>query len=196
MWYNFVVSDKKIEGDVMDNSAEEKKKEKLAENKLIIMYLLNKADCTLTNLQMLRLLYDFEDFNYYYFQHLLSDLVSQEYVANYQQGEEWLYEITPRGKEILELTENILPGIVKHKLNVITKDLLQSVKNEVAVTAEYIPVSANEHITRCKITESHKVLFELNIHCVSNEQARKIAENWKKSANEYYPEIIRMLTME
>lgn len=180
----------------MDNNTEEKKKEKLAENKLIIMYLLNKADCTLTNLQMLRLLYDFEDFNYYYFQHLLSDLVSQEYVANYQQGEEWLYEITPQGKEILELTENILPGIVKHKLNVITKDLLQSVKNEVAVTAEYIPVSANEHITRCKITEAHKVLFELNIHCVSNEQARKIAENWKKSANSLYPEIIQMLTKE
>lgn len=180
----------------MDNNTEEKKKEKLAENKLIIMYLLNKANCTLTNLQMLRLLYDFEDFNYYYFQHLLSELVSQEYVANYQQGEEWLYEITPQGVEILELTENILPGIVKHKLNVITKDLLQSVKNEVAVTAEYIPVSANEHITRCKITEAHKVLFELNIHCVSNEQARKIAENWKKSANSYYPEIIKMLTKE
>ena len=180
----------------MEDNTEEKKKEKLAENKLIIMYLLNKANCTLTNLQILRLLYDFEDFNYYYFQHLLSDLVSQEYIANYKQGDEWLYEITTQGKEILALTENILPGIVKHKLNVITKDLLQVVQNEVAITAEYIPENDNEYITSCKITESHKVLFELNIYCASQEQARKIAENWKKSANDYYPEIIKMLTKE
>ena len=61
----------------MEDNTEEKKKEKVAENKLIILYLLNKANCTLTNLQILRLLYDFEDFNYYYFQHLLSDLVAQ-----------------------------------------------------------------------------------------------------------------------
>ena len=185
-----------MEGEIMDENNEERKKEKLAENKLIILYLLNKANCTLTNLQILRLLYDFEDFNYYYFQHLLSELVSQTYVANYQQGEEWLYEITAQGREILELTENILPGIIKHKLNLITKELLQVVQNEVAVTAEYIPENDNEYITRCKITESHKTLFELNIYCASQEQARKIAENWKNHANEYYPEMIKMLTKE
>lgn len=178
----------------MDENEEERKKEKLAENKLIILYLLNKANCTLTNLQILRLLYDFEDFNYYYFQHLLSDLVSQSYVANYKQGEEWLYEISNQGKEVLALTENILPGIIKHKLDMITKDLLQVVQNEVAVTAEYIPENDNEYITRCKITEAHKTLFELNVYCASQDQARKIADNWKKHASEYYPEMIKMLT--
>lgn len=185
-----------MEENIDEKLKDEKSKEKLAENKLIILYLLNKANCTLTNLQILRLLYDFEDFNYYYFQHLLSDLVSQEYVANYKQEEEWLYEITTQGREILELTENILPGIIKHKLNMITKDLLQVVQNEVAVTAEYIPESDNEYITSCKITEAHKTLFEVNVYCASQEQARKIAENWKKSANKYYPEIIKMLTKE
>lgn len=180
----------------MDEDKEKKNKERLAENKLVILYLLNKAGCSLTNLQMLRLLNDFEDFNYYYFQHLLSDLVSQSYVANYQQGEEWLYEITSKGKEILELTENILPGIKKLKLDMIIKDMLYVVQNEVAVTAEYIPESYNNYITRCRIMESHKTIFELSISCTSQEQARKISENWKKYANEYYPEMIKMLTRE
>lgn len=178
----------------MEGNTEEKNKEKLAEQKLIILYLLDKANCTLTNLQLIRLLYDFEEFNYYYFQHLLSDLVSHNYIANYQQGEEWIYEITDEGKELLSLTENILPGIIKHKLDIVIKDLLQTVQNEVAVTAEYIPETNNEYTTRCKITESHKILFELNINCASQDQARVIAENWKKHAGEYYPEIIKMLT--
>lgn len=173
---------------------EEIKKEKLAENKLIILYLLNNANCTLTNLQILRLLYDFEGFNYYYFQHLLSDLVEKKYIFNYKQGEEWLYEITSEGREVLELTGNILPGIVKHKLDIITKEQLQTVQNEVAITAEYIPENDNEYITSCKISEAHKVLFEINVYCASQDQAKKIADNWKNNANEIYPNVIKMLT--
>lgn len=169
-------------------------KEKLAENKLMILYLLEKANCTLTSLQIQRLLYDVDDFNYYYFQHIISELVAQDYVANYKQDEEWLYEITTQGKEVLELTGNILPGIIKLKLDGIIKEQLSKVQNEVAVTAEYIPENDNEFVTSLKITESHKVLFELNIYCVSKEQAKTIAENWKMHANDYYPEIIEMIT--
>ena len=165
-----------------------------AENKLIILYLLNKANCKLTNLQIQRLLYDFEGFNYYYFQHILSDLVEKKYIVNYKQEDEWLYEITAEGKEILSLTENMLPGIIKYKLDSITKELLQQVQNEVSITAEYIPENDNEYITRCKISENHNTLFELSIYCASGDQAKIIADNWKKHASEYYPEIIEMLS--
>ena len=158
----------------MEDSSFEKDKEKLAENKLIILYLLKKANCTLTNLQIQRLLYDFEDFNYYYYQHIISELVSQNYIANYQQDEEWLYDITTQGKEVLDLTSYLLPGIVKDKLDKIIKEQLFIVQNEVAVT-------------------SHKALFELNIYCATSEQAKIVAENWKLHANEYYPKIIEMI---
>lgn len=180
----------------MDEILEEKNKEKLAENKLMILYLLEKANCTLNNLQIQRLLYDVEDFNYYYFQHIITELVNQDYVANYKQGDEWLYEITTQGKEVLKLTSDILPGIVKHKLDVIIKEQLSKVQNEVAVTAEYIPENDDEFITSLKITETHKVLFELNIYCASKAQAKLIADNWKIHAAEIYPEIIELLTKE
>ncbi len=173
---------------------DEKNKEKLAENKLMILYILKNANCALNDIQIQRLLYDIEDFNYYYFQHVISELITQDYVANYKQSDEWLYEITTQGKEVLELTQEILPGIIKQKLDDILKTQLSKVQNEVAVTAEYIPESDNEYITRCKITESHKVLFELNIYCASKKQAKIIAENWKLHANDYYPEIIKMMT--
>ena len=172
----------------------EKNKEKLAENKLMILYLLNNVNCSLTNLQIQKLLYDIEDFNYYLFQHIITELVSQDYVANYQKEEEWLYEITPQGKEVLELTSNILPGMIKHQLDETIKEQLSKVQNEVAVTAEYLPENDNEYITSCKITEAHKTLFELNVYCASKEHAKIIADNWKKHANDYYPAIIEMIT--
>lgn len=176
----------------MHQNTEENQKN-LAENKLIILYLLHNANCVLSNMQILKLLYDFEGFNYYYFQHILSDLVEKNYIMSYKQEEEWLYQITPTGSEVLELTENMLPGIVKHKLDLIIRDLLNDVKTELMVSAEYIPESDNKFMTKCKISENHQTLFEVQVLCDSQAQAKKIAENWKNDSNKYYTEIIAIL---
>lgn len=176
----------------MDTNNKFESGEALAENKLIILYLMHHVNCTLSNLQILKLLYDFEGFNYYYFQHLLSDLVEKKYILSYKQNEEWLYQITALGTEVLELTGNMLPGIVKHKINVLTKDLLDNVKNELIVSAEYIPEEHETYTTKCKLSEPQRTIFELNILCNSQSEAKKIAESWKANANKYYSDIIKM----
>ncbi len=168
--------------------------ETLAENKLILLYLMKNVNCTLSNLQILKLLYDFEGFNYYYFQHLLSDLVEKNYLVSYKQNEEWLYEITPIGSEVLELTGNMLPGILKHKIDMITRNMLNDVKNELVVSAEYVPENNDTYTTKCKLAEPQNTLFELNILCGTQSEAKRIAENWQKNANKYYDEIIKMLS--
>lgn len=169
-------------------------KEKIAENKLMILYIMQNINCPLSNSQMLRLLYDFEGFNYYYFQHLLSDLVEQKYIMNYKHEEEWLYTITPAGSNVLELTGNMIPGIIKYKLDVIIQNVSKNFKNEIAITAEYIPEDDDSYTTKCKVVESHKTIFELNIYCSSQEQAKIIADNWQKNAIELYPQFIDLLT--
>ncbi len=176
------------------NDVTEENQKKLAENKLIILYLLKNADCILSNLQILKLLYDFDGFNYYYFQHILSDLVEKNYILSYKEDEEWLYQITAEGKEVLELTENMLPGIIKHNLDLIIRDLLSSVKTELTISAEYIPDDGEQFITKCKITEGHKNIFEVNVLCTDQNEAKKIAENWKNSSSKYYKEILNLLT--
>ena len=170
------------------NDVTEENQKKLAENKLIILYLLKNADCILSNLQILKLLY------YYYFQHILSDLVEKNYILSYKEDEEWLYQITPEGKEVLELTENMLPGIIKHNLDLIIRDLLSDVKTELTISAEYIPDDGEQFITKCKITEGHKNIFEVNVLCENQAQAKKMAENWKNSSSKYYQDILKLLT--
>ena len=175
------------------NTLTEDTQNSLARGKLILLYLLDKSNCVLSNTQIQKLLYHFEGFNYYYFQHILSDLIEKKYVISYKEDEETLYNITPEGSEVLELTENMLPGIVKYNLDLIIRDLLKDVKNEITASAEYIPETDDNYITKCKITEGYKTLFEVNVLCTSQEQARKIAENWKSSSNKYYSEIIKLL---
>ena len=88
----------------------------------------------------------------------------------------------------------MLPGIVKHKLNLITKSLLKDVKNELIISAEYIPENNDTYTTKCKLAEDNQTVFELNILCNSQSEAKKIAENWKANANEYYSNILNMVS--
>ena len=44
-----------------------------------------------------------------------------------------------------------------------------------------------------KKIDDHKTLYEVNVLCTSQSQAKKIAENWKNNSSKYYNEIINIL---
>ena len=88
----------------------------------------------------------------------------------------------------------MLPGIIKHNLDLIIRDLLSDVKTELTISAEYIQDDGEQFITKSKITEGHKNIFEVNVLCENQAQAKKIAENWKNSSSKYYQDILKLLT--
>ena len=104
-------------------------KETLAESKIILLYLLNKIQKPVTNDVLLKLVTNITDINYFYFQQFLLDLIDSRYVASYvKEGDkETIYEITREGKEILELTQDIIPGIIKLKIDSNFKKELETV---------------------------------------------------------------------
>ena len=65
-----------------------------------------------------------------------------------------------------------------------------------SVVAEYIPENDDSYTTKCKVIESHKTLFEVNISCANQDQAKFVAENWQKNAVKLYPKFIELLTEE
>lgn len=94
----------------------------------------------------------------------------------------------------LNLQKICFHGITKYKIDSIINNIIKDVKNDMAVTAEYVPEGENTYITKCKIIESHKTLFEINVFCSTQEQAKIIADNWKNNANSLYPSFIELLT--
>ena len=125
--------------------------ETLAENKILILYLLSIIKRPVSNDELYRLVLSIQDMNYFYFQQFLLDLENNEYIINYQKENDILYEITEKGKSTLELTIDVLPGIIKLKVDENIKGELQEIKNESAVRAEFIPLSEKEFIVKCKI---------------------------------------------
>lgn len=165
----------------------------LAENKVLILYILNKINRGITDSDLLKIISSINNINYFYFRDILIDLVESKLVGTYTKEEQNVYEITPEGKNSLELTIDMLPGIIKLKADNIFKQELFEIADEESISAEYIPESENDYTVKCKIVENNKTIFEVKIFAGSNEQARNISDNWRKNAKGIYPKIMNLL---
>lgn len=165
----------------------------LAESKILLLYILNKVGKTISHNELLDLVTSISDMNYFYFQQFLLDLLEDHYISKYEKEDNFLYELTEEGKNALELTIGIIPGILKLKVDSQFKENLDYIKDKFSISAEYTPLSEKEFSVRCKIIENNSTIFDLQAHAGSREQAKKIVENWNRNSTEIYPKILELL---
>ena len=169
--------------------------ETLAENKVLILYILNKIDRAVNNDELYQLVLSVEDMNYFYFQQFLLDLLENKYIEAYPGSEhcEEIYRITKHGKETLELTKDLIPGIIKLKIDHTIKGELQELEEEISIVSEFTPQDDNGFMVTCKVVEHNKTIFEVSTFASSREHAKAISDNWKKNAVDIYPKMIHLL---
>ncbi len=167
--------------------------ETLAENKVLILYILDQTNKPITNDNLYKLVLTAIDMNYFYFQQFLLDMINTKFVVSYTKESQEVYELTELGKSTLDLTLDILPGIVKLKVDTNLKSTLEQVEEEHSVVAEYTPKNENNYLINCKIVENNETVFEIKTYAYSREQAKDIVDNWKNNAQEIYPKVLDLL---
>lgn len=167
--------------------------ENFAENKILILYILKKVNKPLSHKELSELTITIADINYFYFQQFLTDLLEDNYIKIHE-GETELYELTEEGKESLELTINLIPGITKLKIDSQFKENLDSIQDKFSISAESTPTENNDFLITCKIIENHKDIFKTTTYVGSKEQASRIVNNWNQNAVEIYPLILELLS--
>lgn len=168
--------------------------ETLAENKVLILYVLEKASKPLTNDVLYKIVLAAVDMNYFYFQQFTLDLINVGYIFSFQKESQTLYQITENGKRTLDLTLDLLPGIIKLKADTNLKPILDSSEEEQSIVAEYTPLSENHYIINCKVVDDNETVFEVKTFAGSREQAKNIVDNWQNNADKIYPKMLDILT--
>ena len=148
--------------------------ETLAENKVLILYILDQTHKPITNDNLYKLVLTAIDMNYFYFQQFLLDLVNTKFIVSYTKETQEVYELTEHGKKTLDLTLDILPGIVKLKVDTNLKNTLETVEEEHSIIAEYTPKNENNYVINCKIMENNETVFEIKTLAYSREQAKEV----------------------
>ena len=78
--------------------------ETLAENKVLILYVLSCVHKPITNDTLYTIISSAIDLNYFYFEQFLLDLIEVKYVICYEKDSQKLYKISESGKQTLDLT--------------------------------------------------------------------------------------------
>lgn len=168
--------------------------ETLAENKVLILYILDKLDKPINNDNLLKLVLSIQDMNYFYFQQFLLDLLENKYIIGYTKDDDTMYKITDNGRNTLSLTNDLLPGILKLKIDNALKTGVEEVQNSSHAVSEFIPRSEDDFIVKCKLIENNITMFEIKLSANSREQAKLIAEKWENNNQEIYPIVMELLT--
>lgn len=166
----------------------------LAQDKVLILYVLNRLKKDVTSSDLFKIISNVNDINYFYFRQILIDLVDSKLIGSYTKDETSVFEITAEGVNSLELTLDILPGLIKLKADTVLKNELNNIVEESSIIAEYIPENESSFTVKCKIIENNTTVFEVKTFAGSRERAKTIADNWKNNASSIYPQIMNLLT--
>ena len=165
----------------------------LAENKVLILYILNLINNDFKEDDLFKIISSINDINYFYFKQLLTDLIHSKLVGTYTKEEEPVIKITSEGKNAYLLTKDVLPGIMKLKADNIFQEEFANIEEEASVIAEYTPRNENDYMIKCKIVENNETIFEVKTFVGSRDRAKRIVDNWNKNATTIYPKILNML---
>lgn len=165
----------------------------LAENKVLILYVLDKLDKPIDNDNLLKLTLSIKEMNYFYFQQFLLDLLENKYIIGYTEDEKTMYKITDLGKETLALTNDILPGIMKLQIDNALNTEVDDVQYKDHAFSEFTPKNEHEFMVTCKLVKNNITIFEVKLQANSSEEAKHIAEKWENNYEEIYPIIVDIL---
>lgn len=171
----------------------------LAQDKVLILYVLSNVKTDVTESDIFKIISPVNNINYFYFKQILADLVDSKLVQTYTKDEDTdekqvLYKLTFDGQNSLNLTIDVLPGLLKLKIDNVLKNELNNIISEDSIVTEYIPENENSYTVKCKIVENNKTIFEVRTFAGSNEHAKFIADNWKENASVIYPKILELIT--
>ena len=167
--------------------------EDLAENKVLILYLLNKLSDGIKSDNLYKIVSSTNNINYFYYQELITDLINTNLIGSFTKDEDTFIKITSEGENALSLTKSLLPGILKLKADNVFKAEVSTIAEESSIVTEYIPRDENNYTVKCKIVEKNDVIFEVSAFSGSRDRAKQISDNWKNNATRIYPQIIDLL---
>lgn len=168
--------------------------ERVAENKLLILYIINKINFEPANSQIAKLAADTREINYFYLQQYISELVEDKFIECHEKEGKRFYGITPLGKQALDFFKTMIRASAREKIDNAISQNISVLRTETQITADYTPKNENEYMVSCRISEGPTCLIDLQLYAGNKEQARLICRKWENNAQEMYSEIIRIMT--
>ena len=169
----------------------------LFDNKIIILYILEKNSKPLTIEQIAKFCEDFEDITYFDICSYVQELKSNKYIdESFSESGSLVYSITNSGLSTLQELLELIPGVNLHNIKKIINKNIVKIKTDFSIDNVVIPVKDDEFKVTCYIKEGNYELVSITMYATNKDQARNITKNWNNNAEEIYEKLLDMMTKE
>lgn len=168
--------------------------EELAQNKLLLLYLINNSNESLGNSEITEFMLEKDYMNYFLVQQFLSELVDSQLIEVEGDTDKETYFINKKGIIALSYFEDRISEEFKNDINSRFTKSIKEKKIETEVVSEFYQKENDQYVVNLKLVENEDILFSMYLDVSNEKQANEIAANWKENTDTIYLDIINILT--
>lgn len=164
----------------------------LAENKLLLLYILNKLESPTSNSHITQVVLENNLINYFSLQQYISELIDNDFISDIKENNTHHLSLTEAGKSTLEFFINRIPG---DKLSIIDgymESYTSSNESKFEAFSSVIKEDSSNLVT-LEIKKSNHSIAVFNITLDSDDDVKLICDNWGKNGISIYDTILETL---
>ncbi|ABR47770.1 conserved hypothetical protein [Alkaliphilus metalliredigens QYMF] len=167
--------------------------EQLAENKLVLLYIFDRVQFPLANIQLTQFIMENDIMNYFMLQQFIGELKESSFIMEQEKDTGQLFMITDQGKKTLTYFISRIPEEkrlkIDHLLNIKKEEFVRNTE----IKGEYEKLTDNEYLVKLSVIEQGTPIFNLKLSVGNVKQAKDMCEKWRSDAQELYGQIINLL---
>lgn len=169
--------------------------EELAQNKLLLLYIINESNTPLTNNEITEFILENNYMNYFLTQQYLSELVSAGFIDYKKNGvkNKSVYILLEKGKATLSFFQDRIPEKIKEEISSKFKNGTKSKDKAAQVFGEYYKKDNNEYMVNLRLIEKKQTILSIYLDIPSENEAKRICDNWKNNTEYIYKNLLNML---
>ncbi|MCC8168496.1 MAG: DUF4364 family protein [Clostridiales bacterium] len=162
--------------------------------KITILYMLSKAEITLTDTQFTDFFLENDYLDYFQVQNALHDLTDAELIISIPTHSNRQYRLTRAGKESLSFfREKITKQIAESVEAFFSKHQIE-IKEQNSMIADYYKATGGSYAVRCQaIRDDGTPVVDLTLSVPNRAQAQAVCANWRKQTLEVYSYLMDLL---
>lgn len=161
--------------------------------KLIILYMLDKANFPLTGAQISGFILEKEYTNFLTFQQAVSELKDDSLITARSVGNRTLLALTDEGSRTLSFFQGRISDAIKVEIGDFFKENGTEMKNESSVLTDYYKSTTGEYEARLIAREKNINLVDITLSVPTEESAAAICDNWQRKNQEIYQFLVEQL---
>lgn len=165
----------------------------LAENKLLLLYILKTLKDPISNAQLTDIVLENSLMNYFTLQQYLSELENSEFIIYQELNDKRLITLTQKGENVLSFFEDRISPSKKSIFDNYISKKMNLIKKELSIQSDFIPINENNFSVQLKAFEGDTVLIDLKISVPTKKHAVSLCNSWQENSSQIYNEIVNVL---